>query len=491
MPKNPVPAQVTKFFNDHPKANKYNRAENGLPYSYVRKQNGNHTRIENNQTEDYVRGSGAFGRVKRSESDGQETVMKIQTKPFDEDPDLMAGIREDLEHEAEINLDFGIAIEPLIERVDLSKKRVKYYQEMIPLNETLESRAQNATPAQRINMAIDYLLLVDACHCGELTQSGNGYMHGDLSSKNAMYDQQGKLRLIDFAFSEVLENTHQLYGDYKGAMRTVYHRIDKDDDNPMSLEEPATILSQEQFNAFPIHLQKALSWEKSLRPDIQPQQLFPFITAVLISYTDNPGLSEQNIEDLKADPYKQIMIIEQYKRKAAILELPTAVAERALDKIMSKLERYKRFLDKKSELEHPSISTEDKALFVQKREVIAHLVESIIFLRDFDKSPQDLLSIIDKDLLENEELLSPNAGTESRGVIDYLQRKLPSLSGNLDTGIITNKIDKKIGRNSYIYRDAMREQRERSGTPASSLSSDTDSRSATPDSLSPTNSPKK
>ncbi|MGV3740444.1 MAG: hypothetical protein ACO1N3_04045 [Gammaproteobacteria bacterium] len=211
----------------------------------------------------------------------------------------------------------------------------------------------------------------------------------------------------------------------------------------------------------------------------------------MISYNDNPGLTAQDIEDLKADPSKQIMIIEQYKRKAAISELPTAVADRALNKIMSKLERYKSFLEKKCEQEPPRISVEEKALLVQKKEIIAHLLGSIIYLRGFDKSPQDLLGIIDKELLENEELLSPKAGTEARGVIDYLQRKLPSLSGNLDTRVITNKIDKKIGRSSNTYREVMREQRSRSETSVSSLSSKTDSRSSTPDSYSPTNSPMK
>lgn len=309
--------------------------------------------------------------------------------------------------------------------------------------------------------------------------------------KNVMYDQNGKLRLLDFAFSEVLENSYQIYDDYKEALRTVYHNTEKDDSNPILIDEPATIFTYEQFNSFPIHLQKALSWEKSLRPDIHPQQLFPFITAVLISYNDNPGLTAQDIEDLKADPSKQIMIIEQYKRKAAISELHTAVADRALNKIMSKLERYKSFLEKKCEQEPPRISVEEKALFVQKKEIIAHLLGSIIYLRGFDKSPQDLLGIIDKELLENEELLSPKAGTEARGVIDYLQRKLPSLSGNLDTRVITNKIDKKIGRSSNTYREAMREQRSRSETSVSSLSSKTDSRSSTPDSYSPTNSPMK
>ncbi|MEI6094002.1 MAG: hypothetical protein WCR08_00855 [Gammaproteobacteria bacterium] len=137
-------------------------------------------------------------------------------------------------------------------------------------------------------------------------------MHGDLSSGNAMYDQNGKLRLIDFGFSQKLTDVTQLQDDYKDVMRTLFHEQIKHEDGGADL---ATIFDSTQFNNFPIHLQKTLAWQKYLRPKVPPEQNIIFIAAVLITYQENSKLSEEDIENLKGDVYGQIMLVEQYKRK--------------------------------------------------------------------------------------------------------------------------------------------------------------------------------
>ena len=468
--------QAKQFFKEHPGEVKYNRAESGLSSSYMRNPQGKITRLANSAEVNYVEGEGEFARVKRSESGKQSTVMKIQTKPLEMDLDAMQYIREQVQREAEINLDFGIAIAPLIEKLDLQKGRVKYYQEMRPLQSTLESRLEDASPVDRIHSAIDFLLLVDACHCGELTESGTGYMHGDLSSKNVMYDSAGKMHLIDFAFAEPMKDNLQLFDDYKEAMRTLYHQ--KDPNNPDSLDNAASIFSTEQFDHFPIFLQKTLAWEKSSRPDINPKQLFPFITAVLIAYSENSELTEEEVQALKEDSCKQMMVIEIYRRSRAIAELPTEIAQKTLNKIMSRLARYERFLDKKCQQMPSSATFEEQALWLKKREIVSHLTGTIQFLQGLNKSPQSLLGIIDKNLLENEALLSPNEEAESRSVLSYLQSKLPFSSGDMDVKMITKKIDKKIGHDSHEYREALREHRERTGTATSSISDDEDKSSS-------------
>ncbi len=457
--------RVKSYFREHPLENKYSHTESGLASSYIIDRSTNRiTRLANKSELDQVAGTGAFGRVKKSEAESEETVMKIQIRPIEE-PEFMEETRQDLEEEAACNLDFGIAKGPLIERIDAPKGRVKYYQEMIRLDETLHDRIPNLNPNQRIKTAIDFLLLVEDCHNGELTQSGNGYQHGDLSSGNVMYDQHGKLRLIDFGFSKKLIDTAQLQKEYKDVMRTLFHEPIKHGNLNTG---PATIFDPTQFNGFPIHLQKTLAWQENLRPQIPPEQNIIFIAAVLIAYQENSELSETDIENLKGDVFAQIMLVEQYKRKEAIIQMPTPIAQKTLNQMLHTLERYQRFLNTKCEQYG---SFEEKMLFEEKRAIITRLTHSIRENIGV-QAPQELLAKLDRVLLENESVLSPVSRTRLTGVVSYIQSIAPWFSGDISTQTLTQKIDKQINMSTHVFRSAMQEQRDRSGTTTSDSSKD-------------------
>ena len=154
--------KAKQYFAAHPDKIKYDRKDSGLSSSYIRDANGNITRLGST-----VLGAGGFGRVKETESNQEKTVTKIQTKPY-EDEESLEGTRFEHEQEAAANLDFGIAIGPLIEKVDESKQRVKYYQEMVPLSETLESRLDKLNPKERMKTAINFLLLIEGMYLSAL-----------------------------------------------------------------------------------------------------------------------------------------------------------------------------------------------------------------------------------------------------------------------------------------------------------------------------------
>lgn len=457
--------RAKRYFQEHPEENKYDRKESGLESSYIIDRGTKRiTRLANKDELEHVSGAGAFGRVKKSESKTEETVVKIQSRPI-ESPEDMEATRQDLDKEANINLDFGIAKGPLIQNINKKTGKVKYYQEMIRLEDTLDARIASLDTNQRIKTAIDYLLLVEDCHIGALTQSGDGYMHGDLSSANAMYDSKGKLRLIDFAFSMnlttgVRHKDTYLKDDYKDAMRTLYHTPSEEE------KSPATIFDTEQFNGFPIHLQKALAWQKYLRPDVKPEQNITFIAAVLISYQDNPALSEQDIENLRIDTYAQIMVVEQYKRKEALLQMPTEEAEKTLHKMVATLERYERFLNHKCNKKNQN--PDNKREFENKKEALSRVMKALH--DNLEHSPQTRLGILDQHLIAEEPILSPDNERFS-GIFGYISSKLRSFLGNISTHTLTTKLDKKANMSSQLYRAALREQRERSGTENESLDS--------------------
>lgn len=454
--------KARQYFKAHPDKIKYDRKDSGLSSSYIQDANGNITRLGST-----VLGAGGFGRVKETESNQKKTVTKIQTKPY-VDEETLESIRFDLEQEAAANLDFGIATGPLIERIDEAKQRVKYYQEMIPLNETLDSRLKKLNPKAQMQTAIKLLMLIQACHEGKLTKSSEGYAHGDISTNNVMYDQQGNMRLIDFAFSKKLTTTNQLRNDNRDTLYTLFH----------AEGEPRSVFDTAQFTQLPIHIQKALACDLSLDPDIAPEQLIIFTTAVLIQYSKNPEITAKEIEDLKLSHHEQILIVEQYKRKEAILQIPESDARALLKGMVRNLERYQGFLIRKS---NSSLYSQEKKLkFEQKEAIISQLLTSVRHSEAIKKSPQEMLAIIDNTLLEHESTLSPHAFGESKGVLSYIQSRKPSFTGKISTHTLTQKIDKQVNMSSNKYRMAMQELRSRSDTVSSSASFKSDSDSDFP-----------
>ena len=188
----------------------------------------------------------------------------------------------------------------------------------------------------------------------------------------------------------------------------------------------------------------------------------------MIAYQENSKLSEEDIENLKGDVYAQIMLIEQYKRKEAIIQMPTPIAQKTFNQMLHTLERYQRFLDRRCD-QHGSF--EEKMLFKEKRAIITRLTFSI--RKNIGvQTPQELLAMLDRVLLENESVLSPVSRTRLTGVVRCILSMIPSFSEDISTHTLTQKIDKKIDMSTHAYRSAMQEQRDRSGTTTSDSSKD-------------------
>ena len=187
----------------------------------------------------------------------------------------------------------------------------------------------------------------------------------------------------------------------------------------------------------------------------------------MIAYQNNPHLSEADIDNLKVDTYAQTMLVEQYKRKEAILQIPDIQAQKTFNDMLRTLERYQHFLNRKCTT---ATNVSDEAiLWHQKRDIITNLVHSISETRE--QSPQESLAKIDRVLLENDTVFSQNTHGRMTGVLGYIKSKIPSFSGDISADELIDKIDRKINSSSHSYRTALKEQRDRSDTESSSLSS--------------------
>ena len=76
--------RIKRYFREHPEKNKYSNTESGLASSYIIDRSTNRiTRLANKSELDHISGAGAFGRVKKSETESEETVKKIQIRPIE------------------------------------------------------------------------------------------------------------------------------------------------------------------------------------------------------------------------------------------------------------------------------------------------------------------------------------------------------------------------------------------------------------------------
>lgn len=120
-----------------------------------------------------------------------------------------------MQAEAAINIELGLSDSPLVIRRDDKGKIYKVYQEMKNLGMPVVSyfKAHQISADQKLQYAIDLLLLVDSYHSGTASKTAEGmiYIHGDIKEANILIDQQGKLRLIDHGFTKKAEMQAHLY----------------------------------------------------------------------------------------------------------------------------------------------------------------------------------------------------------------------------------------------------------------------------------------
>ncbi len=436
---------------------KYSRRDSGLSASYIQDSAGHITRLANKSELDRITGEGAFARVKKSKSHTQDTVTKIQTVPIDIDDDLSAELsHHDRKLEASINLDMGIAKGPLIIRRILSddgRQYYKYYQEMYVMKQTLKERIPTLGLQERLEAAIDLLLVINDCHNGS-SKSGTGYIHGDISSANIMYDQQGKMHLIDFGMAEKINPKRQLQEDHKSLMRTLFH--------PDSPYEHTALFDESQWQVLPDFIRNIFSWNNFTQLNITPDQYLVFAASVLISYQTNPHLTESAINNLKENPYSQYLIVEQYRREKTISQLPEETAEIVLEHIVQTLKRYNRFLN-------IACSTETQGLLVQKKEIIANILYIISHNKHI--STDELLTKIDLELRIHDSVLSRGSNYKLGGVLGYITSKIDNLVwGTKNSSKI--KLDSQFKTTMDRSREILQNYRAKTATP--SLNSDSE-----------------
>jgi len=271
--------RVKQYFKENPHEVKYDRKISGFDSSYLKSPNGRIIRLANKSEKKHILGEGEFGRVKKSES-SSETSVKIQKA--EDSPRKI--------NEAEISLDLGVAVSPLIKRLS-SNQDVKIYQEMQQFGETLEDRISLLSEEERFNVTINFLILVNELHNGGLSKTQKKYTHGDLHLGNVIFDKQGNLKLIDFGYTKLFEEKNLAFE----TQQVLYAVID--------------ILGKDKIEQFPPSLQELLDPKKLKIEGIK------FLAAALISYKDNPSLSTKELTELKTTSSLQTMLIEQYKEQ--------------------------------------------------------------------------------------------------------------------------------------------------------------------------------
>ncbi|MCR9191629.1 MAG: hypothetical protein NXI01_03105 [Gammaproteobacteria bacterium] len=448
--------QVKQYFATHPNSVKYDRKKSGLASSYIRDSEGTIIRLENKADPDYVLGIGGYGRVKKTSSD-QETATKIQTYPLDQDE----FVREDIEQEAKINLDTGLAVGPLVTRIDEEKGIVKFYQEMHKMEESLQSRIPKLNKQQKMRAASDYLLLMSHLHEGISANSNTPYIQGDPATKNAMYDQNGNMRLIDFGLSQPLEYVDQIANENKPVVQALYF---SEDDGTFS-----PIFDDELFQSFPAYLQNLLRWENVNEHEVRPENLITFINATLIAYQHNPDLSSADVEQLKTNPPQQTLWIEQHKREQKILKIPDRNAQKALAKMTKKLEHYQNFFADQLLRESYDETNPKYKLLVAKK----HAIDTMLTIPS-DLSAQEALVRIDGALMTHQALLSQPVPAMRTKFMVGLKARVRRVGSEVAIDTLQKEIDVYLEEQSSAYRAALEEFRAQAGTPSSDISSSVD-----------------
>lgn len=283
-----------------------------------------------------------------------------------------------------------------------------------------------------------------------------------------MYDQQGKMYLIDFGTAEKAKHSKQLKGDHKCLMHTLFHL-----DN---LNGHAALFDEAQWQTLPDFIRHIFSWDNFTHLNVTPDQYLVFAASVLISYRKNPHITEATINHLKENPYNQHAIVEQYRREKTIPQLPEETAEIVLEHTVQTLKRYNRFLD-------VACSTGNDNLLVQKKEIIVSILN---FINHNKHLPTDeLLAKIDLELRIHDSVLSRGSNHKLGGVLGYIVSKIDSLTLSAKN-LSKIKLDSQFKSTIDRSRQILQNYRAKTATP--SLSSDSEDENPNPSSSSKTNS---
>ncbi|MBA4696614.1 MAG: hypothetical protein H2069_04395 [Legionella sp.] len=285
---------VLIFFKENPYQSKYRRKEQDSLSSYIKEIRNDGSfkiiRLKNKSEEGYKLGEGASGHVKKTESEGKETCVKIN-----------AEYNKNLsEKEAKINLDMGIGIGPLI--IIRNKNVTKTYQEMKNMGLSLESQLNNLSCSDKIEILPNLILTVYDMHAGVTSLTKTKYKHGDLYVGNILMDKDKNFHIIDFSTSDIAieENFEQ---DNFHLLNMIFC--------PTNYRKK-TIFNQEDLENFQKSIKDFFFLNKNEHKDLKSNQFLLFLAALfIILHEDNKF---DNLDDLKNDINQQKNIVEKYRR---------------------------------------------------------------------------------------------------------------------------------------------------------------------------------